>query len=42
MKNKEGRIIFEKDGLILINSKKEPVLQVRRELVVMGMIVGVN
>jgi len=37
----EGRLVFKDGELVLINTEK-PVLQVRRELVVMGTIVGVN
>ena len=36
MKNKESRIIFEKDRLILVNPKKEPVLQVGVETIILG------
>ena len=40
-KKKGIEIKFENDELIIINHD-EPVFQVRRELVVLGMIVSVN
>ena len=40
-KKKGIEIKFENNELFMINHN-EPVLQVRRELVVLGMIVGVN
>jgi len=44
MKEKEndnGRIVWKNNKLVFINHE-EPVIQVRQELVVLGMIVSVN
>jgi len=41
MKDKESRIIFKNDELILVNPKK-PVCQMGFEMIVLGMIVSKN
>ncbi len=41
MKDKESRIIFKNNELILVNPKK-PVIQTSVEMIVLGMIVSKN